>query len=215
MWSIVMANEERRPAMEATRRPIPWRAAIPIVALAALVPATGCQDAAGSEAAPTQDVAPKANRRTAPAGGHGLMQGGSVRRGFAPGVTLRETPDLLADLDDRVGPQTKARLTGARDAGRAFAQRLGIEGVPAQGLADVFTELAFEVAQAERDTSQGSEERAAAVGAAAQNAFDGVRSIVPAAALPEAEREIGQWTGGVPITITYPSVAPARAEALP
>lgn len=213
MWSIIMANAEPRPDTEATRSPIPWRArAIPIVALAALALATGCQDAAGIEAGPTQDVAPKATGRTAPAAGQALRPGGVAHQGFAPGVTLRETPDLLADLEGRVGPQTKARLTDARDGGRAFAQRLGIEGVPAQGLADVFTELALEVAQAEQDTSPGSEERAEAVGVAAQNAFDGVRSIVPATALAEAEREIARWTGGVPVTVTYPSTAAARAH---
>ncbi len=209
-----MLDEELGTDMKTTkliRRRVP--AMLVVVALGGA--AAACQNAESGEVVPAPDGTPRVTsgpvvQRLAP---RAVPAARSLRLP-SPDVIARATPDLLADLEGRVGPQTAARLTGARDAGRAFAQRLGIEGVPAQGLADVFTELAFEVAQAEQDTIAGSEERAAAVGVAAQNAFDGARSIVPAAALPEAEREIGKWIGGVPVTLTYPSAAPARA-ALP
>jgi hypothetical protein len=207
-WGIIMRGEEPGTDMKTTR-PIRWRVPAMLAVVALGGAATACQNAESSEVVPTGEVAPR-TQRTAP------RAAGPASRSFQrppADVAPRATPDLLADLEGRVGPQTKARLADARDAGRAFAQRLGIEGGGAQGLADVFTELAFEVAQAEQDTSPGSEARAEAVGVAAQNAFDGVRSIVPATALPEAEREIGQQTGGVPVTLTYPSAARARASA--
>ena len=124
----------------------------------------------------------------------------------------RLSPDLLADLEGRVGPVTRERLKGARDAGRAFAQRLDIEGIPAQGIADVFTQLALDVAQAEQDTEAGSDDRTSAVQKAAQDAIDGLRWLVPATALPAAERQIEDWTGGVPVTFTYPSARRERPQ---
>jgi hypothetical protein len=175
-----MLDEEPGTDMKTTR-PIRWRVPAMLAVVALGGAATACQNAESSDVVPARDVAPRATsgpvaQRAAPRAAR------PASRSFQmppADVAPRATPDALADLEGRVGPQTKARLTGARDAGRAFAQRLGIEGVPAQGLADVFTELAFEVAQAEQDTSPGSEERAEAVGAAAQGAFDGVRSISP------------------------------------
>jgi hypothetical protein len=131
---------------------------------------------------------------------------------LAATATSRLSPDLLADLEGRVGPVTQKRLESARNAARAFAQRLDIEGTPAQGIADVFTQLALDVAQAEQDTAAASDERRSAVQKAAQDAIDALRWIVPATALPQAEQEIGDLTGGVPVTFTYPAPKHARTQ---
>jgi hypothetical protein len=198
-------DEEPDTDMETTRRPSPWRArAMAAAALAALALAMGCQNAAVDDA-PTREVTPSRTQRTAPAGQEVRRPGGRSLRGFAPGATLRQTPDLLADLEGQVGPQTAARLRGARDAGRAFAQRLGVEGLDAQGIADVLTELAYDVARAEQAGGAGSDERTSAVQRAAVDALDGLRRLIPGTALPEAEREITQWTGDVPVTFSHPS----------
>jgi hypothetical protein len=202
--------------METTRRPSSWRArAITAAAVLSAITlagaATGCQSPTGAEATPTSESAAPARRA-----GAGPM---ASRLGVAPAhhLTLQASPDLLADLESRVGPQTAARLTGARDAGRAFAQRLGGEGVEAQGIADVFTQLAFDVARAERDTAAGSDERTATVTRAAQDALDGLRRLIPEASLPEAQRELMRWTGDVAVTWSQPSriATPATEAALP
>jgi hypothetical protein len=136
---------------------------------------------------------------------------------FASGASqARSTPDLLADMESRVGPVTAARLRSARDGGRAFAQRVGVEGLQAQGIADAFTELALDIARGEQRTRAGSDERTAVVQQAAQDALDTLRTLIPETALPDAEREISQWTGDVQVTFLLPPARnQAEREALP
>ena len=208
--------------MQTTRRPPRWRLpALATAGLAALVlrgGIGGCHAPAESEVSPEIAALPAARDPSAAAVRTAAMRSQASRTAgpgaarasadrSAPPATLRLDPDLLLDLKDRVGPVTASRLEAAQDAGRAFARRLGIEGLEAQSIADLFTQLALDVAQAEQATAAGSDARASAVQQAAQNAIDGLRWLVPWAALPEAEREVERWTGGVPTTFSHPSQA--------
>jgi hypothetical protein len=214
--SIVMSGKGSITNLDTAWRPFAWRvrsrlisAALAGVALGAVL--MGCQGRAQTDATPTQEVAtPVTQSRTSAA--HAGVPVPRAVGAHPPALTLRDTPDLLADLEPRVGPQTARRLRDARDAGRAFAQRSGLEGIAAQGVADMFTDLALQVARAERDTAPGTEERAAAIQRAAQAAMSGVRVLIPATAIPEAEGEIGRWTGGVQVTFSHPLPAGQHAE---